>query len=86
MLAGGAIVLFYGMASAGIAWIISLFVAYRIPHHTLIKFNIILGILFVTLACFVAYQFINREKSSSPVEESPKTKTVIAPRLYFELP
>ncbi len=55
MLAGGAIVLFYGLVSAGLAFVLALFVAYAVKHSTLIKINKIIGILFFTLVCIITY-------------------------------
>jgi len=75
MLAGGAIVLFYGLVFAGIAFTLALFVAYGVKHNTLIKFNKVLGVLFFVLACIIAYKVITREKKEDPVKDYPKKTT-----------
>ncbi len=78
MLAGGAIVLFYGVVVAGIAFILSLFIASKVKLSIVIKINKILGILFLLLVCFTAYKFITREKTEEPVKEYPKKTTAPA--------
>ena len=75
MLAGGAIVLFYGLVSAGIAFSLALFVAYTVKHHRLIKFNKVLGVLFLVLILLTAYKVITREKKEDPVKDTPKKTT-----------
>lgn len=77
MLAGGAIVLFYGLVSAGIAFTLALFVAIGVKHSTLIKFNKVLGVLFFVLACIIAYKVFTREKKEDPVKDY--SKKTIAP-------
>jgi len=72
MLAGGAIVLFYGLVSAGIAFTLALFVAHGVKHSTLIKFNKVLGVLFFLIVSITAYKVITREKKEDPVKDHPK--------------
>ncbi len=59
MLAGGAIVLFYGLISAGLAFVLALFVAYAVKHSTLVRMNKIFGVLFFILVCIIAYMFMS---------------------------
>ena len=75
MLAGGAIVLFYGLVSAGITFFLALFIAYGVKHNLLVKFNKVLGVLFFLLVCITAYKVITREKKEDPVKNYPKKTT-----------
>jgi energy-coupling factor transporter transmembrane protein EcfT len=84
MLACGAIVLFYGLVSAGIAFTIALFITYTLKHHTLIKFNKVLGLLFIVLAFLIAYKVITREKKEEPVNNYPKKTSAPASLVYTE--
>ena len=78
MLAGGAIVLFYGLVSAGIAFTIALFVAYTVKHNTLVLFNKVLGVIFIVLVSITAYKVVSREKKEDPVKDYPKKTTAPA--------
>ncbi|MGB4838353.1 MAG: hypothetical protein WBP08_05095 [Saprospiraceae bacterium] len=75
MLAGGAIVLFYGLVSSGIAFILSLFIAYKVNQNTLINFNKALGVLFFLLVSITAYNYITREKKEDPATGYPNKTT-----------
>ena len=77
-LAGGAIVFFYGVITATIAFIIVLFVAYKAKPKTIIKINKIFGILFFLAACLVVYRFIVLNKNETPVKKYPKKITAPA--------
>lgn len=81
MLAGGAIVLFYGLASSAMALIMALFIAYRVSHSTIVKINKIVGILFFLLVILTAYNFITRDKKEIPRKNHPEktNATVISP-------
>lgn len=84
MLAGGAIVFFYGLVSTGIAFILALFLAYTVEHPLLIKFNKGLGVLFFLLVCLTAYNFITREKKEDPQKDYPrKTSAPASNDIYF---
>lgn len=45
-LAGGAIVLGYGVITAFVALLISFIIAYHAPHEIVVKINQVLGIIF----------------------------------------
>ena len=77
-LAGGAIVFFFGVITATIAFIIVLFVAYKAKPKTIIKINKIFGILFFLAACLVVYRFIVLNKNETPVKKYPKKITAPA--------
>lgn len=72
MLAGGAIVFFYGLVSTGIAFIVSLFLVYGADHRIIIGLNKILAVLFLIIASFAAYKAYTREKVDKPTVEYPK--------------
>ncbi len=73
-LAGGAIVFFYGVTTAIIAFILALFVAHNAKLGTIIKINKIFGILFFLAACLFVYRVIIINKNETPAKELP-TKT-----------
>lgn len=78
MLAGGAIVLFYGLVSSVIAFILALIVANNVNHKTIIAINKILGLVFFLLVCLITYKIITRDKKEDPVKELPKKTTAPA--------
>lgn len=75
MLAGGAIVFFYGVVSSIIAVIGALFVAHGVNHSTIIRINKILAIFFFLLVGLTSYMFITREKRENPVHENREKTT-----------
>jgi len=78
MLAGGAIVLFYGIISAFLSFLLSIFFAYRIKHNTLVWLNKLLGILFFLMICLVAVPLITGKKKVQQEQEyQQKTTTPI---------
>ncbi len=77
-LAGGAIVFFYGVITAIIAFILSLFVAYKAKVSTVIKINKIFGMLFLIAACLFVYRVITINKNDTPVKELPTKITAPA--------
>lgn len=81
MLAGGAIIFFYGLVSAGMAFILALFIAYGVRHSTLIKLNKVLGAFFFLLICITAYKFVAREKKEDPAKDYPKKTTAPANKI-----
>jgi hypothetical protein len=81
MLAGGAIVVFYGMVSSGIGLMLSFVVAYYLQTRILIRINIILGFVLIIFMSFGVYKFVNREQAQEPVKEYPKKTTVPANKL-----
>jgi hypothetical protein len=74
-LAGGAIVFFYGVVTAIIAFILSLFVAYKMQIGTIIKINKILGIIFIFAACLFTYRVIKINKKETSIKELPTKVT-----------
>lgn len=55
-LAGGAIVFFYGIITAIIAFIVALFVAFKTTPETILKINKILGVLLLLALCGIGYR------------------------------
>ncbi len=55
-LAGGAMVLFYGLVFAGLAFIASLFLCYYAPHKTIVIVNKILAIVFIIFTAVFIYK------------------------------
>ncbi len=74
-LAGGAIVLFYGIVTAGIALIVSVFVAYAIELKYIITLNKILGALLVVLGVTIFF-LVKAQQQEKPDEIvlPPKTE------------
>lgn len=76
-LAGGAIVLFYGVISAFFAFIISLFIAYNAKHKTVTLLNKILGIICIAIACYSIYNHVTGDKKEeTPIKEVKPLKPV----------
>lgn len=79
-LAGGAIVLLYGMISGGLAFVFAMVFAYGGELKTIIKLNKLLGVIFVICAIILffmvkAQQAKRAEKAGEPIMP-PKTETV----------
>ncbi len=74
-LAGGAIVFFYGVFTAIIAFIISLFVAYKTTIKRIIKINKIFVVLLLVAVCLFVYRVISINKSETPENELPAKTT-----------
>jgi hypothetical protein len=84
MLAGGAIVLFYGLVTAGLAFIASLFVVRSLSHLTVVKINKVLGAIFIILASVVAYKISTREKNDEPIDNpAPKPTAPVDKGMFF---
>lgn len=66
-LAGGAIILGYGVISAFLGLAISFFVAYRLKHRFIIKINIVLLVLLLTSISLVFY---NAERVKGMVQRA----------------
>jgi len=77
-LAGGAIVFFYGVISAIIAFMFSLFVVYKTKIITVIKINKILGVVFLLAVCIFIYRIILINKDETPEKELPTKVTAPA--------
>lgn len=82
MLAGGAIVLGWGVLFGGIAFVLSFFLAYYIAHKFIVRLNILLLVALGTLYGITHYNYVQRqkEKEEDPVEkEFQKKPTTPAP-------
>ena len=77
-LAGGAILFFYGVITAIIAFILSLFIAHNAKIGTILKIDKILGIVFFLAACLFVYRAITINKNETPVKEIPTKITAPA--------
>ena len=81
-LAGGAIVLMYGIISGGVAVLISFFIAASTDYKTKIKINKVLAILLVPIIIFIAIRIVNTQQEESdsknpfPQNESKTTTPV----------
>ena len=75
MLAGGAIVLFYGIVAAGLAFITALFVARSASHESVVKINKILGAVVIVLAIIIAYNLSTRQKKQDSNDPLPPKTT-----------
>ena len=78
-LAGGAIVLFYGLVSAVIAFIVALVMVYQVRHGTIVKANWVFGIIFLLLVSLLAYRIKTLDKNEEPVNDYPKKPTSPVP-------
>jgi len=75
-LAGGAIVVFYGIVSALLAFVVSLFLAYRAKFQFVVLSNKILFILLLCLVIFFTINFYLRKDTEVPEQNLP-TKTTL---------
>jgi hypothetical protein len=83
-LAGGAIVLGYGVIAAGIAFVISLFIASGTGRKRIIRINQILTIVLLGFIAYFSWSYQKRAKakSSEPKSELPvksRPSTTVAP-------
>lgn len=76
-LAGGAIVLGWGVLFAGIAFLISFFITYKVQHRKIVLANWVLFALLLTGYGITHYRFLQkqklREEKKIPVKERPST-------------
>ncbi|MEZ4858694.1 MAG: hypothetical protein R2781_07775 [Flavobacteriaceae bacterium] len=81
-LAGGAIVLGWGVLFAGIAFIISFFITYKVEHRKIVIANWILFALLLTGYGITHYRFVQRDKlqkeENKPYQKKSTTPTKIA--------
>lgn len=70
-LAAAAIVLGYGVMAAGIALLISFFVAFRFERNTIIRINWFLLLILLIFVCLTAYEVQKRKKDREPAQETP---------------
>ncbi|MGD9488119.1 MAG: hypothetical protein AB7W47_08855 [Calditrichaceae bacterium] len=78
MLAGGAIVVGWGVLFAAIAFFASFFIAYYAQHRNIVRLNWILLVLLVILYGITQYRYIERQKEKKNEEirkEQPQKKT-----------
>ncbi len=74
-LAGGAIVLFYGVVSGGLALIFSIVLAYGAELKIIIKLNKVLGVLFLVLGVLLFLMVkVNEAEKSKQMIIPPKTE------------
>ncbi len=78
MLAGGAIVLGYGVLFAGIAFIASFFIAYYAKHRAIVWANVALSVLLVTCFLYFRMQYQKRRQSQS-IEQKERPMKPTAP-------
>lgn len=91
MLAGGAIVLMWGLMFAGVAFIASFFITAKTPHKTVVRLNWLLLVVLLVLYGITHYRYVQRqkekekEKEDDPIEKSePATPTEVAPNAIGE--
>jgi len=63
-LAGGAIVLGYGVSFSFVSLIIALFLTYYLQNRIIVIFNKVLAILFAISALFLVYRILSKERES----------------------
>ena len=84
-LAGGAIVLFYGVISAFIALIISLFIAYKANDKTIVAINKTLGVICLIIVSYIVYKQITvDDKKENPVKEVKPHKPTAPAAILFK--
>lgn len=68
-LAGGAIVFFYGIVSTFLAFIVSLFIAFKAKLKTVLVLNKILAILLFVLSVYITFRVLTEERKETPIKE-----------------
>ncbi len=81
-LAGGAIVLGYGVIFAMVALIISFFVTYRSKHIHIVRANVVLGILILASFLLIKNNADARKKKRNEIESQKTTEPVNQNRLF----
>ena len=74
-LAGGAIVLGYGVMFGFIALVISFFIAYHASHRVIKNINRVLAIALIIAAGIFTYRFMMQEGATESIEETRPTTT-----------
>ena len=74
-LAGGAIVVGYGVMFAFIAFIVSIIVVYNVKVQIIVITNRILAIVLIIAIGIITYRFINQQQNDKPAKEYPKKTT-----------
>ncbi len=70
-LAGGAIVLGYGVIAAFVSLIVAMFVAYHVSYPVIIKFNRVLSALVAIGIVYTVYRYSSREGAAQTNTISP---------------
>ena len=85
-LAGGAIVLFYGVIAAVVALVLSVVFAHRIGVRIIKILNVVLLILLLSTAAWVRYRYKTRAQPNDQEETKQEVKepTPVAPIFYKE--
>ncbi|WP_203296415.1 hypothetical protein [Luteirhabdus pelagi] len=74
-LAGGAIVLGYGVLFGGLAFIGSFFIAYHVAHKWIVRCNWIVLVILAMTYGITHYRFLQNKKDKAPVQTTPPVKT-----------
>ena len=79
MLAGGAIVLGYGVMAAGIGLVLSLFMAYKLQRKSIVKTNIVLTIAIVAFWGYYYNKYLEKQKERELDNQKIEQPKTIAP-------
>lgn len=85
-LAGGAIILGYGILFACIAFIASIVVAYYVRDRIIVITNRILAIVLIIAIGFLTYRFMNQERNENSEKEyskQPRTNAVMESNIIY---
>jgi len=74
-LAGGAIVLGWGVLFAAIAFVSSFFIAHIVTHKKIVRLNWLLLFLLIIVYAITHYRYLERQKSKEKTEQPLKSKT-----------
>lgn len=77
-LAGGAIILGYGVLFACVAFIASILVAYYVRDRIVVIINRIMAIMLIIAIGILTYRFMNRERNENPDKEYSNQSTTHA--------
>jgi len=87
-LAGGAIVLGYGVLFGGVAFIASFFISYHIKHKLIIRFNWVLLLVLVIAYGVTHYRYLerqNKQEEQPGFKKMPPTEAKTEPTALLEL-
>ncbi len=74
-LAGGAIVLGYGVMFGIIALVVSIFIAFYVKHRAVVITNRILAVVFAVMVGIMTFRIMSREGKATPEKEVPHETT-----------
>lgn len=74
-LAGGAIVLFYGLITAIIGLVLAIILANKSSIKTIKTVNVVLGVVLIVIASFITYQVMTQSDDSTPEPANERTPT-----------